>query len=442
LPRFNRSAAVPHTFSVDRKAALAACSQAYYGHGKLEVLPKFNVNSVDDIATLYTPGVAFSVQEIIARPEALHELSIKDNAIGVVTDGTAVLGLGRAGPYAAVPVMEGKAAMFKLLAGIDAIPLCISVPNSLELVEILAALEPTFGGYNIEDVAAPGCFELMHELEARLTVPAIHDDQYGTATVIAAAIMNACRVTNREPGHLRVVINGAGAARTATFDLLSGMGIGDIIVNDLAGILCTGHVESPAHHVSIAARSNRDRRRGGLAEAVRGADVFIGVSVARQLSSDMIRTMQPDPIFLALANPVPEIMPEEALAAGAAIVATGRFDYPNQCNNVLAFPALLRAAIDTRATRLDREVYLAAARSIAAEISDAALSPGSILPSPLSPALYPNVAEATAQAIVKRGLARRDPGRGYVADNTRLLRKLVAERQKDLQRRVELQSVK
>ena len=225
-------------------------------HGKLEVLPKFNVNRLDDIATLYTPGVAYSVQEIIANPEALHELSIKDNTIGVVTDGTAVLGLGRAGPYAAVPVMEGKAAMFKLLAGIDAIPLCVSVQESLELVDILAALEPTFGGYNIEDVAAPSCFELMRELEARLTVPAIHDDQYGTATVIAAAIMNACKVTNRELGELRVVINGAGAAGTATFDLLSGMGVGDIIVNDLAGILCTGQVKSPAHHVSIAAHSN------------------------------------------------------------------------------------------------------------------------------------------------------------------------------------------
>ena len=251
--------------------------------------------------------------------------------------------------------------------------------------------------------------------------------------------MNACKVTNRELGELRVVINGAGAAGTATFDLLSGMGVGDIIVNDLAGILCAGQVQSPAHHVSIAAHSNRDRRQGGLAEAVRGADVFIGVSVARQPSPDMIRAMQPNPIILALANPVPEIMPEEALVAGAAIVATGRFDYPNQCDNVLAFPALKRAAIDTKATRLDREVYLAAARSIAAEISDAALNPSSILPSPLSPTLYPNVAEATAQALVRRGLARRDPGRGNVADNTRLLRQLVAERQKDLLRRVELQ---
>ena len=195
--------------------------------------------------------------------------------------------------------------------------------------------------------------------------------------------MNACKVTNRELGELRVVINGAGAAGTATFDLLSGMGVGDIIVNDLAGILCAGQVQSPAHHVSIAAHSNRDRRQGGLAEAVRGADVFIGVSVARQPSPDMIWAMQPNPIILALANPVPEIMPEEALVAGAAIVATGRFDYPNQCNNVLAFPALKRAAIDTKATRLDREVYLAAARSIAAEISDAALNPSSILPSPL-----------------------------------------------------------
>ncbi|MGA2842226.1 MAG: malic enzyme-like NAD(P)-binding protein [Steroidobacteraceae bacterium] len=426
------------TSSVDREAALAACSQAYYGHGKLEVLPKFNVASLDDIATLYTPGVAYSVQEIIARPDALHELSTKDNMIGVVTDGTAVLGLGRAGPRAAVPVMEGKAAMFKLLAGIDAVPLCIAVEKSLDLVDILVALEPSFGGYNIEDVASPSCFELMSALETRLAVPAIHDDQYGTATVIAAALINACKVTNREPREQRVVINGAGAAGTATFDLLCGMGIGEIIVNDRAGILCAGKVAAPAHHVSIAAVSNRERRLGGIGDAVRGADVFIGVSVAEQLSGDMVRTMQPNPIIFALANPIPEIMPEEAMAAGAAIVATGRFDYPNQCNNVLAFPALMRAAIDTRARRLDREVYLAAARAIAAEISDVALGPSSILPSPLSPTLYPNVAEATARVIVERGLARRDPGRGSVADNTHLLRQLVAERQSVLQRRAEL----
>ena len=423
------------TFSVDREAALAACSQAYYGHGKLEVLPKFSVSSLDDIATLYTPGVAYSVQEIIARPEALHELSTKDNTIGVVTDGTAVLGLGRAGPHAAVPVMEGKAAMFKLLVGIDAVPLCIAVKQSLDLVDVLTALEPGFGGYNIEDVAAPGCFELMRGLESKLAIPAIHDDQYGTASVIAAAIINACKITNRELRGQRVIINGAGAAGTATFDLLIGMGIGDIIVNDLAGILCAGNVNSPTHHVAIAARSNHERRRGGIAEAVRGADIFIGVSVAGQLSADMIRTMRPNPIILALANPVPEIMPEEALAAGAAVVATGRFDYPNQCNNVLAFPALMRAAIDTRAKRLNRDVYLAAARSIAAEIGDAALASNSILPSPLSPTLYPNVAEATAQAIIGQGLARRDPGRGGVADNTRLLRQLVAERQSFLKPR-------
>lgn len=328
------------------------------------MLPKFKVASLDDIATLYTPGVACSVQEIIARPDALHELSTKDNMIGVATDGTAVLGLGRAGPRAAVPVMEGKAAMFKLLAGIDAVPLCIAVEKSLDLVDILVALEPSFGGYNIEDVASPSC--------------------------------------------------------------------------DRAGILCAGKVAAPAHHVSIAAASNHERRRGGIGDAVRGADVFIGVSVAEQLSGDMVLTMQPNPIIFALANPIPEIMPEEVMAAGAAIVATGRFDYPNQCNNVLAFPALMRAAIDTRARRLDREVYLAAARTIAAEISDAALGPSSILPSPLSPTLYPNVAEATAQVIVERGLARRDPGRGSVADNTRLLRQLVAERQSVLQRRAEL----
>ncbi len=417
------------TYLVDAQAALAANRHPYYGHGKLEVLPKLNVATLDDIATLYTPGVAYSVQEIIDRPEALHELSTKDNMIAVVTDGTAVLGLGRAGPRAAVPVMEGKAAMFKLLAGIDAVPLCLAVEKSLDLVDILAALEPSFGGYNIEDVGAPGCFEVMRALETRLPIPAIHDDQYGTATVIVATLINAWKVTGREPRDQRVVINGAGAAGAATFDLLRGMGIGDIIVNDRNGILCAGQVQAPAHHVSIAAASNAERRKGGIAEAVRGADVFIGVSVAGQLSGDMVRTMRSRPIVLALANPVPEIMPEEALAAGAAIIATGRFDYPNQCNNVLAFPALMRAALDTGAKRLDRDVYLTCARAIAAEIPDAALGPSSILPSPLSPSLYPNAAEATARAIVNRGLARRDPGPASVADNTRRLRRLVAERQ-------------
>ncbi|MGB7097339.1 MAG: malic enzyme-like NAD(P)-binding protein [Xanthobacteraceae bacterium] len=421
--------------SVEREAALAACRDAYYGHGKLEILPKFNVGSLDDIATLYTPGVAYSVQEIITRPEALHELSAKDNTIAVVTDGTAVLGLGRAGPRAAVPVMEGKAAMFKLLAGIDAIPLCIATEQSLDLIDILVALEPTFGGYNIEDVASPDCFALMTALESRLNVPAIHDDQYGTATVIAAALINAFKVTGRSPRDQRVVINGAGAAGTATFDLLRGLGVGDIIVNDRDGILCEGNTTTPEHHVAIAEASNRERRRGHIADAVREADVFIGVSTAAQLNAHMVRSMRRNPIVFALANPVPEIMPEEALAAGAAIVATGRFDYPNQCNNVLAFPALMRAALDTRAKKFDREVYLVTARAIAAEIDDAALGPSSILPTPLSPTLYPNTAEATAQAIVARGLARRDGGKGSVAENTRILRELVAERQSVLRPR-------
>ena len=422
------------TYSVDPKAALAANRHPYYGHGKLEILPKFNVSSLDDVATLYTPGVGYSVQEIVDRPDALHELSTKDNMIAVVTDGTAVLGLGRAGPQAAVPVMEGKAAMFKLLAGIDAIPLCLAVEKSLDIVDILAALEPGFGGYNIEDVAAPACFEVMRALEARVPIPVIHDDQYGTATVIAAALINAWKIAGREPRNQRVVINGAGAAGSAAFDLLKGMGVGDIIVNDRHGILCAGQVQEPPHHAAIAAASNAERRKGGIVEAVRGADVFIGVSVAGQLTGEMVRTMRARPIILALANPVPEIMPEEAMAAGAAIVATGRFDYPNQCNNVLAFPALMRAALDTRATRLDREIYLASARAIAAEVTAADLRPSSLLPSPLSPSLYPNVAEATARAIVDHGLARRVPVPGAVAENTRRLRQLVAERQDALAR--------
>lgn len=415
-------------FSINPDAALAANRSPYFGHGKIEILPKILVGDLDDVATLYTPGVAFAVREIIDRPEALHELSAKDNTVAVVTDGTAVLGWGNTGPRAALPVMEGKAAMFKLLAGIDAVPLCLDVANGDELTRVIKALEPGFGGFNLEDVSAPTCFSVMRRLEDELSVPCIHDDQYGTATVAIAALINAWKVLGRKPETQRVVINGAGAAGSAVFDLLLGLGVRDIIVNERTGILCAGG-DYPPHHHAIATVSNHERIQGGLVEAVRNANAFIGVSVADQLSSAMVRSMAPDPVILALANPTPEIMPEDAIAGGAAIVGTGRFDYPNQCNNVLAFPALMRGALETRAKRLTREVFLAAAQAIAADVPSAELSVTKILPTPLSDTLYPDVAEATAQAIIAAGLARREPKPGEVRALTHHLRGLVAQRQ-------------
>lgn len=419
-------------FSICAEAALAANRSPYFGHGKIETLPKILVEDLDDVATLYTPGVAFSVREIMDDPGALHELTAKDNTVGVVTDGTAVLGWGRTGPRAALPVMEGKASMFKLLAGIDAVPLCLDVRDGADLVHVIKALEPGFGGFNLEDVSAPTCFSVMRRLDEELSVPCIHDDQFGTATVAIAALINAWKVLGSNVADQRVVINGAGAAGSAVFDLLSGLGVGEIIVNEREGILCEGGSYAADHHNRIATQSNPGRIKGGLSDAIRGATVFIGCSVASQLTQEMVKTMSGRPIILALANPIPEIMPEEALAGGAAIVGTGRFDYPNLCNNVLAFPALMRAALDTRALRLTREVYLAAAAAIAADVPDSELSEQNILPTPLSDTLYPRVSEVTARAIVEAGLAGRDPGIGTVEAGTRRLRALVSRRQEVL----------
>ncbi len=379
-------------FRISPEAALAATRDVIYGHGKLEVLPKIAVDSLEDIATIYTPGAGFAVREIVDRP----------------------------------------AVMFKLLVGIDSLSLCVEARDADHLVDVMCALEPNFGGYNLEDVAAPRCFEVMRRLRERLPIPVLHDDQYGTATVVSAALMNAMKVTGREAADQRVVVNGAGAAATATVDLLLTLGVGDIIVHDRDGIIDRRGGYAERHLESLAQSTNADNLSGGLIEAMRGADVFIGLSVADQVTTEMVRSMAPGPIVLALANPVPEIMPEAALAGGAAIVATGRYDYPNQCNNVLAFPGLLRGALDTQAREVDQAMCLAAARAIAAEVSEADLAPDRIVPTPLSETLYPAVAESTARAAVQSGAARRDPGPGRVAENTRRLRALVARRQSDL----------
>jgi malate dehydrogenase (oxaloacetate-decarboxylating) len=414
----------------ERAAALGLMREI--GAGKVEVLPRFRVRSLDDVAALYTPGVGYLVQEVLARPEALGELTGRDNAVAVVSDGTAVLGLGRAGPKAALPVMEGKASMFKLLVGIDAYPLCVDTRSPEALVELLAALQPSFGGFNLEDVAAPECFEVMRKAEARLEVPIIHDDQYGTATVIAAGLFNAWKLLGRDAAKQRVVVCGDGAAGTATVTLLQAMGVGDITVVGLGGIVSRRVAHRDAHRQWIADSTNRSGLEGGLADAMRGADAFVGLSVGGIVSVAMVRSMNAAPVVFSLANPVPEIMPGDSIAAGAAIAASGRFDFPNQCNNVLAFPGLLRGALDTKAKRVPPEVCLAAARAIAADVPDAELAPDRILPSPLSETLYPAVAEATAQAIVAAGLARKACPPGFVAQRTRDLRKAVSLRQASL----------
>lgn len=412
-----------------RDASLRVLREPYVGHGKLEVLPKVVVRDIHDIALLYTPGVAYAVKEILAREEALGELTGRDNTIAVVSDGTAVLGLGRAGPRAALPVMEGKASMFKLLVGIDAVPLCLDVRNPEQLLDILEAAEPTFGGYNLEDIAAPHCFEIMDKAPARLSVPIIHDDQYGTATVIVAALMNAFKLLGRDRAQQRAVICGDGAAGTATARLLMAFGIGDVLVVGIDGIIHRGRHYADPHREWLAQQTNSEGRHGSLTDAMKGADVFIGLSVANLVTPAMVRVMQARPVVLSLANPVPEIMPEDSLAGGAVIVGSGRFDYPNQCNNVLAFPGLMRGALDCGAMRVDHDACLAASGAIAADVPESALRPDNILPTPLSETLYPAVAEAVAQDLISRKLARRQPIPGAVAAHTEKLRRLVAERQ-------------
>jgi malate dehydrogenase (oxaloacetate-decarboxylating) len=412
--------------------ALSVGRDVYYGHGKIEILPKVLVHGLRDMSVSYTPGVGHVVRHILARPEALHEQTAKDNLIALVTDGTAVLGYGNVGPHAGMPVMEGKATMFKMLAGIDCMPLCLSARGPSHLVDIIAALEPTFGGFNIEDVAAPGCFELMSGLEARLSVPSLHDDQFGTATVVAAGVQNSLAVLGRPAETIRAVVNGVGAAGSAVIQMLEALGIGDILAVDRPGILRRGEKLAHPHWTAIAERTNVERRSGGLAEAMAGADLFIGVSVAGLVTPHMVRSMNRDPIVFGLANPEPEILPAEALAAGAAIVASGRFDYPNHCNNVLAFPGLMRGALDSRARRVSIRMCLAASRAIAATVPERDRSAERILPSPLDLDVHPNVAAAVAAESQAEGLAQIPVNPAQVAADTRHLRDLVALRQREL----------
>ncbi len=337
--------------------------------GKIEVRSKVPLRSSADLAAAYTPGVAAACLAIRRDRERSRELTNRANQVAIVTDGTAVLGLGNIGPQSAMPVMEGKAAIFKEFAGIDAVPLCINTTHTDEIVKFCRDIEPSFGGINLEDISAPRCFEISERLEKELSIPVFHDDQDGTAIVILAALINACRVTGKAIKKLRVVVNGAGAAGIAATKLLLARGVRDIILIDSIGAIYAGRENLNPFKEEIAKKTNKKKIDGRLEEAMPGADVLVGVSRANLVDENMVKSMNPQPIIFALANPVPEIMPPAALAAGAAVVGTGRSDYPNQINNVLVFPGIFRGLLDARIKKLTLKMKLAAAAALANAVS-------------------------------------------------------------------------
>ncbi|HET6793784.1 MAG TPA: NAD-dependent malic enzyme [Acidimicrobiales bacterium] len=384
--------------AVDRTFAL-------HRRGKIEVRSKSPLVTRDDLSMAYTPGVARVCLAIESEPTRAHELTIKGNSVAVVTDGTAVLGLGDIGPLAAMPVMEGKAMLFKEFAGIDAFPVCLDVSSADELVDAVRRIAPVFGGINLEDVAAPRCFEVEERLKRDLDIPVFHDDQHGTAVVVLAALRNAARVVDRKPEDMSVVIAGAGAAGVAIAKILLEAGVTDIVGVDRKGAIFEGRGPLDVSKQWLADNTNQARRSGSLADVLRGADVFVGVSGPGLLSGEDLRTMNPDPIVFALANPDPEVDPEQAEGI-AAVVATGRSDYPNQINNVLCFPGIFRGALDARATDITESMKLAAAGAIAAAVDEVDLSPGYIVPSVFDKRVAPMVAEAVAQAAAADGVVR------------------------------------
>lgn len=374
--------------------------------GKIEVVCRAPLETRDDLSLAYTPGVAQPCLEIQKNPDKSYELTRRSNLVAVVTDGTAVLGLGDIGPEAGMPVMEGKCALLKAFGGVDAIPLCIRSKEVDDIVRTVSLLAGSFGGINLEDISAPRCFEVERRLKKCCDIPVFHDDQHGTAIVVAAAFLNACRLTGRKPGEVRAVINGAGAAGTAIAMFLMKMGVGEMIMCDKTGTLVDGAAGLSKAHQELAAITNPRRVSGPLAAAVQGADLFVGVSAPGVLSAEMVRSMNRDPMVFAMANPVPEILPGEAKAAGAAIVGTGRSDYPNQINNVLAFPGIFRGALDARATDINDDMQQAAARAIADYVPANELTVDYILPSALDKGVASAVAHAVAEAARSSGVAR------------------------------------
>ncbi|MBE6821390.1 MAG: NADP-dependent malic enzyme [Ruminococcaceae bacterium] len=377
----------------------------YEWKGKLEVNSRTTASNKQELSLAYTPGVAAPCLEIQKDVNKSYELTRRWNTVAVITDGTAVLGLGDIGPEAGMPVMEGKCLLFKEFAGIDAIPLCIRSKDTDEIVKAVSLFAGSFGGINLEDIAAPRCFEIERKLKEICDIPVFHDDQHGTAVVVLAAVLNALRCVGKKLENCTVAMSGAGSAGSAIAKLLNACGAGNIIMSDRQGIICKGQDLTPAFD-ELADFTNKNRITGTLADAMKGADVFIGVSAAGIVSKEMVASMAEGAVVMAMANPTPEIMPDEALAAGAAVVGTGRSDFPNQINNVLAFPGIFRGALDVRASDINEQMKLAAAYAIADLVSVDKLCPEYILPEAFDERVGPAVAKAVGEAARSCGIAR------------------------------------
>lgn len=386
-----------------REAALKLHEE---NRGKLEVTGKVSVTNRTELSIAYTPGVAEPCREIHKNPEDAYRYTIKGNLVAVVTDGSAVLGLGDIGPMAAMPVMEGKALLFKAFADIDAVPICLDTQDVDEIVRTVQLLAPTFGGVNLEDIGAPRCFEVERRLKSLIDIPVFHDDQHGTAIVVLAGLLNALRVTGKNLQQVQIVVNGAGSAGIAVARLLLDAGAQHLLLCDRAGIILPGLAANNPAQEEMAVITNPAGRSGSLADALSGADVFIGVSAGGIVDRKMVSAMAADSIVFAMANPVPEILPDEALAGGVRIMGTGRSDFPNQINNVLAFPGIFRGALDVRASDVNETMKLAAARAIASVISPDELREDYIIPDPFDQRVVPAVAKAVAEAARNSGIAR------------------------------------
>ena len=374
--------------------------------GKIEVISRVPVKSKDDLSLAYTPGVAQPCLAIREDYNKSFTLTRRSNLVAVITDGTAVLGLGDIGPEAGMPVMEGKCALFKAFGDVDAFPICIRSKDVDEIVRTIYLISGSFGGINLEDIAAPRCFEIERRLKEICDIPIFHDDQHGTAIVVGAALINALKVVGKEIGEVKVVINGAGSAGIAIAKHLMNLGVRYIKMADSVGVLCEGRERMNPAKDKIARITNPEKLSGSLADAMKGADVFIGVSAPHVVTQDMVRSMADGPILFPMSNPVPEIEPDEALAAGAAVVGTGRSDHPNQINNVLVFPGLFRGALDVRASDINEEMKQAASHALAALVSPEELNPKYVLPAAFDPRVGPAVAKAVAQAARDSGVAR------------------------------------
>ena len=375
--------------------------------GKLGVKSLVKISNNDDLAAAYTPGVAEPCRKIAANPEDVYKYTLKGRTVAVVTNGTAVLGLGNIGPEAGLPVMEGKCVLFKEFGGVDAFPICLNAATKEEVIAAVRAIAPTFGGINLEDIKSPECFEIESILEKELDIPVFHDDQHGTAIAVTAGVLNALKLVGKDIDKIRVVQNGPGAAGTAIIRMLKKVGVKDIVAVDEHGILYPGRPEGlEGHKAELAEVTNPRHLKGGLAEAIRGADLFIGTSVAGALTEEMASSMAKDAIVFAMANPVPEIMPEAARAAGVRVIGTGRSDFPNQINNVMVFPGLFKGALSVRARDINDQMKIAAANALAGLVDSSELRDEYVLPNPFDPRVANAIAKAVAEAARESGSAR------------------------------------